>query len=344
MRSPRSLRGLALLLSFIVLPLAAAEDATTRRADVIERAAVVLEQRYLDAELGRRLAERLRAAGRAGELRDVADPDVFADQITALLRATVPDLHLRMRYQPDHQFAPGMQGEARVQRDDDAGATRQVIRSGRIDPRSVEELAASNYGITGSRVLEGEIGYLALSRFVPADLSAASLQQALAALGTAKGVILDLRGNIGGAPDAVAALLSAFFPPSPVVELHVAENRAENLRDVLITDPNRSLPGLSQVPLYILIDQKSASAAEMAAYSARRLGRATLVGETTRGAGNGAMLHDLGLGFALLISEWRNLSGPGWEGKGVQPDVESPGPEALDTALELIRRQVSAAS
>lgn len=86
-----------------------------------------------------------------------------------------------------------------------------------------------------------------------------------------------------------------------------------------------------------VVRRPTASAAEMFAYAARRVGRATLVGERTSGAGNGASKHSVGNGSALTLSEWRMLTGAGWEGVGVSPDVPTAGADALDRALELAR-------
>lgn len=75
----------------------------------------------------------------------------------------------------------------------------------------------------------------------------------------------------------------------------------------------------------------------MFAYAARRAGRATLIGEVSAGAGNGAIKHSVGAGFALLVPEWRVITGPGWERVGVTPEVPIKSADALYRALELAR-------
>lgn len=326
-------------LSFLPAPRAAAE--TDRRAPVLDAMADVLQARYLDAGKADALATMLRDAGRTGRFAGETEPAQFAQAVNRAMQEVAPDLHLRLGYEPDREYAPA-DGAARTvaRRADDGGAVRQVVRTGRMDGRSAAEIARTNFGIERVEHLPGNIGYLKLNRFVPADLSRESLRAAIALLAHSDAVVIDLRGNIGGAPDAVGELLSPFFPADGgAVELHAAENRAQGIRSAVSTDPALSRPGLAAAPLYVLTDARTASAAEMFAYAARRAGRATLVGETTSGAGNGATKHSVGNGFALVLSEWRVLTGPGWEGVGVTPDVPVPAAEALDRALELARQR-----
>ena len=311
-------------------------QASAGRAEVLARLANVLEARYLDAALGRTLAETIRAARREGRFAAIEAPEAFAQALTRTLQATVPDQHLRVHYEPDTQFVVGTHQERMVRRTGDDGQARMVRRTGRIDPRSVEELARTNFGVDRAEVLPGGIGVLKISRFVPAELSRDALRAAIARLRGSSAVVVDLRGNIGGAPDAVAEVLSPFFPPGAAPRLlHAAENRALGIRSAFSTDPARGQAALARVPLYVVVDRNSASAAEMFAYAARRERNATIVGETTSGAGNGAAKHDLGNGFALIVSEWRILTGPGWERVGVRPDVSVAGDAAYAKALQL---------
>jgi C-terminal processing protease CtpA/Prc len=68
----------------------------------------------------------------------------------------------------------------------------------------------------------------------------------------------------------------------------------------------------------------------------KRTGRATLVGETTRGAGHYGGMIPMGSGYAAFIPVGRTFdpeTNQGWEGTGVTPHVEVPADRALDEAL-----------
>ncbi|MFL5540051.1 MAG: S41 family peptidase, partial [Longimicrobiaceae bacterium] len=71
------------------------------------------------------------------------------------------------------------------------------------------------------------------------------------------------------------------------------------------------------------------------------LGRATIVGETTAGAGRNNMLLPVGSGLVASVSISRvsdPRTGRQWEAVGVKPDLEVPSDQALDAALRAIRQ------
>ena len=70
--------------------------------------------------------------------------------------------------------------------------------------------------------------------------------------------------------------------------------------------------------------------------SLMRTHRATLFGETTRGAGNYGMFMPISGEYRAFIPFGRTFdpdTGEGWEGVGVKPDIEMPSDNALDEAL-----------
>ena len=79
----------------------------------------------------------------------------------------------------------------------------------------------------------------------------------------------------------------------------------------------------SQMPLFVLIDEGSASAAELLSAALQEQGRATLVGAKTSGAVEASILVDLSDGSALSVTVLRLATGLGrrLEGVGVTPDV-----------------------
>ena len=69
-------------------------------------------------------------------------------------------------------------------------------------------------------------------------------------------------------------------------------------------DPETSV-GLAGKPLFVLTSARTASAGEMLAYAARRAGVATIVGETTSGAGNGGRPYTIAPGLHLFVPDGR---------------------------------------
>jgi carboxyl-terminal processing protease len=113
---------------------------------------------------------------------------------------------------------------------------------------------------------------------------------------------------------------------------------------------NAAVPGhaLEGVPLVVLVDRDTASAAEIAAGALRERAGAVLVGERTYGKGLAQALRRddaLGVGWQVTNSAWRLPSGvalqePGGERTGLAPDVDvplSPGERMLVTELRARR-------
>jgi C-terminal processing protease CtpA/Prc len=108
--------------------------------------------------------------------------------------------------------------------------------------------------------------------------------------------------------------------------------------------PAAAASGLRSAKVYLLTSNRSASAAEHLALSLKRTGRATLIGETTRGAGHYGDVNALPHGFEVFIPVGRTFdpdTNEGWETVGVKPHVEVPADKALDEALKLAGVKVS---
>lgn len=191
-----------------------------------------------------------------------------------------------------------------------------LLRGDQIVHKSVvrERLRYDN---VRSGALPGRIGYLAIRSFNAQTERAvrgavAELQkQGLAAL------ILDLRGNQGGAFDPAVAVSGLFLPrDQPVVRVVRRGGKEEVLRA-------KGEPLLSGVPLAVLVDGKTSSGAEILTAALREGARAQVVGERTFGKWSVQMVDDLGERFAIkyTVSLFRSPSGQSYEGQGLQPDV-----------------------
>jgi C-terminal processing protease CtpA/Prc len=106
---------------------------------------------------------------------------------------------------------------------------------------------------------------------------------------------------------------------------------------------HRAIPAATATPLgaakvYLLTSNRTASAGEHLSLSLKRSGRATLIGETTRGAGHYGGEVPVGSGYRAWIPVGRTFdpdTGKGWETVGVAPHTAVPAEQALDEALRL---------
>ena len=95
---------------------------------------------------------------------------------------------------------------------------------------------------------------------------------------------------------------------------------------------------LKNARVYLLVSKNTVSAGEHFALALKRTGRATLIGEPTRGAGNFGQSYGLPNNFSAFIPFGRTFdpdTGNGWEGIGVKPSVEVAAEKGLDEALKL---------
>ena len=139
-------------------------------------------------------------------------------------------------------------------------------------------------------------------------------------------LLLDLRGNPGGHfPSAVDAA-RLFLPDDTLI---VSVQRRES------TEPIRTLEsGREKRPLYLLVDQGSASASEVFAGALRDNKRATLVGEDTFGKGLVQTIAKTSDGGAVVctVAKYRTPSGDDINGRGIAVDVHLACPLDRDAA------------
>ncbi len=144
----------------------------------------------------------------------------------------------------------------------------------------------------------------------------------------AKGVILDLRGNPGGLKDQAVAVTSEFLKDGDVF----IDQDAHGKQTAVPVKPGGTA---IDVPLCVLIDGGTASAAEICAGALQDYGRAKLVGERTFGTGTVLEPFELSDGSAVLLatSEWLTPKGRQIWHKGITPDVEVALPEGTSILL-----------
>jgi len=99
-------------------------------------------------------------------------------------------------------------------------------------------------------------------------------------------------------------------------------------------------PSLSHVPLFILTSGQTFSAAEDFAYGLQQAGRATIVGERSKGGGHPVeivrMIRD-DMAVVMQVPNAKSINrhtGTSWDAVGVAPDLESPASEALAAAYD----------
>lgn len=182
-----------------------------------------------------------------------------------------------------------------------------------------------------------KLGYARLATF--SEGAHGALRQAVRKLQGqgAKGLVLDLRGNGGGLLEEAVLSASIFLPKDETV---VSTDSRTQGHAVYKTEGG-SLP---ELPIVVLIDRNTASAAEILTAALADDAGAKTVGTRSYGKGVFQQEVDLSNGGALklTVGEYFTPDGTNLAGKGIHPDVSArdlPGTEpdeALERALTLL--------
>ena len=151
-------------------------------------------------------------------------------------------------------------------------------------------------------MIDKNIGYLRIIQFTPNTPD--KVKEALDNFSKKriKSLVIDLRSNPGGVLDA-AVDIADFFLDDGVIVSTKGKVASPSLNHVYRASKKTRLS--KSVPIAVLIDKGSASAAEILAAALSDNGRAVLIGETTFGKGSVQQVRALGKdGFKLTMSKY----------------------------------------
>lgn len=248
------------------------------------------------------------------------DERELCERVTADLQSACPDKHLRLLWSEEPQ---PMDEEP-----------EEVARE-----RFERHARENNYGVRRVEQLDGNLGYLDLRMIAPAELGGPAFAAAMQLLAPTRGLILDLRGCAGGAPEGVQLWCSYFFPGDEVHLNDIYERKTGTTRQYW-TLGHLAAPRYLDRRVVVLTSGFTFSGGEELAYNLKVLERATLVGEATRGGAHPTARIPVAPHVMVTVPTARSINpvtGTNWEGVGVEPDVKVPAEDGLEAALNLLR-------
>ncbi|MBO0746446.1 MAG: S41 family peptidase [Candidatus Dormibacteraeota bacterium] len=197
----------------------------------------------------------------------------------------------------------------------------QLQRGAEPYTRQVQKATFTSPTVQSTR-MPGGVLYLRVYQF--GDDTQRQFDQQLKAGLPARGVILDLRGNGGGLVQAATAMVSRFVSSGEVFTTRGRDGQSK-------TNVEGDHPA-SRVPLAVLVNGSTASAAEIVSGSLQAHHRAKLIGSKTYGKGSVQVDYPLsdGSDLHLTVQHWYLPDGRSIDGKGLQPDVQTDLPQLQD--------------
>ena len=151
-----------------------------------------------------------------------------------------------------------------------------------------------------------------------------------------KGVLLDMRDNPGGVLASAVSVASLFMTNTDVVQVKGRQSDSRTLS-------TQGAALLDTMPVVVLQNRYSASAAEVLASSLQAQKRATILGEVSYGKGSVQSVIPLNdeQAVKLTVAHYMTASGKKIDGVGVAPDVTLTGNESTweQQALDLLRQK-----
>ena len=297
-------------------------------AQIVGHVRALVETHYLYPDIAATVSGVL-AEGLA-QGRYPAEEPSLATAVTADLQSVNADQHLRLDYHAE-ALRPRTPGDD----------TREYADMARWADQTCG-------GVACVRRLPGNVGYLELQPVLfPAALGGEIITAAISLLATTDALMVDLRQCLGGEPTGAAFLISYLWDHEPA-QLTGLRERNDSQPKQAWTLPY--VPGRrfgKAKPVYVLTSTATFSGGEQLSYDLQQLGRATIIGERTRGGANareGFPVHPHLEATISVAEAVHPKTGGNWEGAGVTPDIQATVGQARDTAYQLALQHVTAAA
>lgn len=317
-------------------PVAEAEEAAVPFSpaevhEVVQGISGLLLDYFVFPDIGKAYAALLSQKLAAGAYDHFPSAEAFAQAVTADLQAVQRDGHLRV--------LPPLR-EQRARPTDARQSQTQPSR-----------------GVQSAGWIAPDVAYIRFGGFPGDPDTVKAVQDFLVAHADARALIIDVRPHRGGGTAEMDAIFSYLFKTrTELVQMDTRTAAYKSMAAVLEGVPTLqsvaapegivryahfAIPldkpvGLMNAQVFLLTSRRTVSAGEHLSLALKRTGRATLIGETTRGAGHFGSSHPLAGGYSVFIPVGRTfdpVTNQGWEEEGVTPHVSVPADEALVEAL-----------
>lgn len=304
-------------------------------SSAIDRMATQIKEHYVYPQKGIAIAANLESAYKAGKFASAKSWKELAAITTKYLQDVSHDGHLYVRY--DTVTSRGLLQQQRETGKKDNGGnnvTQDDVRDEGPDPFFYGASAADhNYGFESVRISKDNIGYLHLSEINISRKSLPVLYATMNFVANTRALVIDLRNNGGGGSDTGAVLESFFLPEKMPLITFIGRTGTQSTDSTISWLKEKRY----EKPVFILVNNKTASAAEAFAFCMQKTKRAIVIGQRSAGAANMNAWYPVNEHIFVSVSEmapvWHGTT-DSWEHRGIQPDCIAATEEEIASCIQ----------
>ncbi|WP_096187206.1 S41 family peptidase [Evansella halocellulosilytica] len=295
----------------------------SKHKEIIQKAIALIDEHYVFQEKKAEIIDRMKGKMDQGTYGNCSNDDALAKALTTDLVEISEDKHLYVK----------------------AIQEKETIGKERVDEwmkKEKEDERNENFGFIEVKVMDGNVGYLRISQFMNPDRGIDTANAAMKLIENAAATVIDVRNNGGGYGGLAEYVSSYFFPDEPKLLSTTVFKEKEMTSFQTFTHPFVVGKRRLNHQLYIIVNEKTASAAEYFAYVLQANKKAVIVGGTSAGAANRNTYFALSDKLRISISTGTPIieaTGTNWEGKGVIPDLPCKDVNVFERIYEHIKSQ-----
>ncbi len=298
--------------------------------EIIEKISHGLDESYPFPDISKKYIATLKSQETKKAYQDLT-AEQLAKKITKDLRDVHKDVHLTIFFSKDYFDR----------------LTRTVTNTSTPEDakKELEKQRQNNYGFDAVELnKKTSTAYIKISGGFHGDQEA--FEMAASAMNMAaysKNIIIDIRDN-GGGTGMMGRFLAGYFFNAGDERYYLHGYHKDRKNDIQEWTypfvPGKRMPDSK---LYILVNKRTASATEGFAFAMQKMHRATVIGDTTAGAGIAGTMIPLKENLVVFLPV-KMVAAPGseegWEGIGVIPDVPVKGDDARTEAESIIKKEL----
>ncbi|TBW25903.1 S41 family peptidase [Gramella sp. KN1008] len=288
--------------------------------EIITAIPELILKHYVFEDKGKRIAGEFKKLVNSGKYIKFHDPDSLINILSKDLEEISNDGHMYIKRK------------------------KQKAGSGSSE-KSWEELEKENelkdnYGFESVRILDDNTAYIKITEFMHPKRTMPTAVAAMKLVENSQNLIIDLRNNGGGYPGIMLYILNHYFdgPPTHLSTTHFADRNSTPYTQYTSDLVYGELRDGS--PLFLIVNEKTGSAAEYFAYTAQAFGIAKIIGERTNGAAHMNEYFELPHDFRISISTAAPVitkTNSNWELEGVIPNIETDPNISIEEIISIVQ-------